>query len=273
MNNIVSVYGNNYYRDNFINYILKNRHMADKRVAKHMVDDFLESEVTMKTPDHLLAPKLADLLNFVYPRLDIKNRAFERGNIVTEILHKFNIKPKALLDIGAGDGSITAEVAKKFSIPKKYTIGVELEKIKNDKIKSILPSDVKNLPSGKFELIMSFMSLHHISDLDSILNEITRLITTGGVFVIREHDCSMETNPLLVKYLHSLHAIIYAEEAHKGVDTPENYDKLYSAIKYRSKSDWVKLITDKGFTSVYEHTYPGNNPQRIFHMAFRKNKN
>ena len=110
-------------------------------------------------------------------------------------LKLYNLKD-CLVDVGCGSGNLIIQVAKKY--PSLDLIGVDLsseilelakkkvvENNLNEKIVFKIGS-VENLPfpDKSVDFILSTLSLHHWEDPKQAFEEIFRVLTDGGVFLI-----------------------------------------------------------------------------------------
>jgi trans-aconitate 2-methyltransferase len=102
-----------------------------------------------------------------------------------------------VLDIGSGDGKLTARIAEKVS--KGYVIGLDksdsmvsfavrnFQKMKNLQFILLDAQDrdfYENHPQT-FDLVVSFTVLHWVKDQDTVLQGIRRVLKPGGKFYIR----------------------------------------------------------------------------------------
>jgi ubiquinone/menaquinone biosynthesis C-methylase UbiE len=116
--------------------------------------------------------------------------------IANEIIKLIPLKKEMMaLEYGAGTG-ITSFLLKDYL--KEITLmdnSSEMVRVINDKIKS---SKVKNLKTlnfnletdeykdGKFDLIFTQMVLHHVTDIDKIINTFHQLLNPNGYLVIAD---------------------------------------------------------------------------------------
>ena len=87
------------------------------------------------------------------------------------------------------------------------------------------------LVDNQVDLVTSFVTFHHVSELQTILAELVRILRVGGYLIIREHDCENKQS-LSAKYLNFVHAIMmiagvgeFADSQHAKNDDYENGDK------------------------------------------------
>lgn len=136
-------------------------------------------------------------------------KSFDIRNI-QEILESFSAKEFiSIIDIGCGDGYLTAS---RFGNLKNVSIlGIDInpEAIENAKINSPLNFKflVKDLAKdnlddlGTFDIAFSANALHHIKNPKNVIQNIWNKINPGGYFIIRTFDDSSKisypTHPAL----------------------------------------------------------------------------
>jgi len=141
------------------------------------------------------------------------------------------------------------------------------------------------LVDNQVDLVTSFVTFHHVSELQTILAELVRILRVGGYLIIREHDCENKQS-LSAKYLNFVHAIMmiagvgeFADSQHAKNDDYENWDKqkmdiieYTKSIRYRSCSEWNKELNNVGFRHRATLRYGANgseNPQNLFYAVYR----
>ncbi len=150
----------------------------------------------------------------------------ERAKIFAKEINNF-IKPKGVmkaLEFGCGTGLLSYELKEAFdSITlvdnSQGMIEVLQEKIKNENIKNFVPVYLnlleEDLNQNDFDVIYTLMTLHHIVDLDKVLQIFNSMLKANGYFCIAD----------LVKEDGSFHSDSSTFNGHNGFDK----DKL-SAI-------------------------------------------
>ncbi len=99
----------------------------------------------------------------------------------------------SILDIGAGTGLLTELIAKKFSNAQITLIDISAEmlciaqeRLKKYKGISFQVADYsKNFPVQKYKLIVSSLSIHHLSDKDKkkLFKKIKKSLQQNGIFI------------------------------------------------------------------------------------------
>ena len=64
---------------------------------------------------------------------------------------------------------------------------------------NFLPADATDLPfkNSEFDLVLSFMVMHHISNWKKAFEEIDRVLKPGGIFIIRDLSFSKVTSKVI----------------------------------------------------------------------------
>lgn len=168
------------------------------------------------------------------------------------------------LDVGCGDGTITAEFSK--LIGAKNVGGLEIGKYDNPAIKyTYITPDTVKLPQddGTYDLITAYMSLHHIKQLPAIFAELCRVLKPGGIFFIKEHDCWSAMDAMLIDIEHNI--FIYGNN--------ETQDRDPHIYHHRNCWSWIKFFEAAGFECLGANYYattvrPDISPTRAFWAIF-----
>jgi 2-polyprenyl-3-methyl-5-hydroxy-6-metoxy-1,4-benzoquinol methylase len=271
------VWNSDKYRHAFIKYITKSlysKKLVDK--ISHTINNYLATD----TIDNLAAiSAIKEIINKA--QLGRKNGAGEtRTRERLRILNKFIKRPiRTYCDIGCGDGRLTNNICKELGNP--YTIGIDMYPV-NDSIGPIqiingqLIGKVGNIHYAqntsleginiKFDLITSFMTLHHIEPqyLLQTLLFARNALDADGILLIREHDCtSKKSDKKIDDEFEALNSFL---------DLIHLYNNDTSFCQFRSANEWVTLMSKVGFKLHKIIFYDEPNPQRIFHASFVKVK-
>lgn len=260
MYNIISVCKDKSLREYFIKYCLKNRIVHNISSAKNILGKFIISNISTKPSDYILGPKIVQFLDDLYPTKTILYRADERCVMLRNILGELSFRPDSLVDIGCGDATITLSIANIFNIPYDSLFGIDIFPPVSTRIQTMHPDGIKDIPDKSINLVVAFMSLHHIHNVYIVLDQVSRILTPGGIFFVREHDCG-RNNKTLKRFLYSIHSIINSS---RSAHFP------WDCGAYKSKINWISTIELCGFRFVHEYVYPEKNPQKIINLTFRK---
>jgi len=149
------------------------------------------------------------------------------------------------LDIGCGDGRKTTLISKIFNIKKDNVYGTDIEvwgpyksnKKFNFDFKYILKNEKLDYPDNTFHFITCILTLHHIKNLDVIINEIYRILKPNGIFVLIEHDILNYMDNLIVDIQHTFFAFLY--------DKNKNYIKTPYYSNYFNNMEFEYIFTHK----------------------------
>jgi SAM-dependent methyltransferase len=154
--------------------------------------------------------------------------------------------------------------------------------------------------SGRVDLITSFVTFHHIDQLETTLREIVRILRPGGYLIVREHDCKNE-HALRAKYLNFVHAIMMIAKVGEFANSSSNHNtknenalhdddennantwltqkssiiEYTRSIHYRTCDEWQKKFECAGFhhcATLYYGADGSNNPQKLFYAVYQLDK-
>jgi len=127
---------------------------------------------------------------------DYSRHSSAQAKWASEILAKLELKgDKQILDIGCGDGKITAEVAR--SVPRGRVVGLDSSPEMIDFARKRFPAEA--IPQLRFQLgdartldfheefdsVISFASLHWVIDHRPVLVGICRALRSGGRMILQ----------------------------------------------------------------------------------------
>lgn len=165
-----------------------------------------------------------------------------------EIVNEATSKGGRYLDVGAHDGSITAEVADEFGFDKKNVYAIDVKIVPG--APGVSEFDGVNLYyADKFFTLVSFYQvLHHVRDLQ-LLEDVSRCTKPGGYLIIREHNKpNNDANNAFLKLAELEHAI-YDVVIMGEYNTYDEFMRSYYA-KYKSKYEWSQILDNHGFKFV-----------------------
>jgi len=106
------------------------------------------------------------------------------------VLSLVDYNPNSLLiDLGCGDASFTSKLMHKVGANKAW--GVDRPRINYEKNIDIIPADLnKPLPiePGKFDVVCASQIIEHLSDTDTFLEEIHRILKPNGYLIISTNN-------------------------------------------------------------------------------------
>ncbi len=210
-----------------------------------------------------------------YPNNESHNRSMARVIDIHDIYRQIKGKkiPASYLDIGCSRGTITSLLTNSMKIQSAHAIdiiditnlhGIEYKQVSENE--SALP-----YPDENFDLITCLMSLHHIKNIESYINEIYRCLSPNGIIIIQEHDAQDFDDYIFLDILHGLYSMSWCK---MGEQEDPHFCRNYSAQYYSKKhlnmlfkkSGFVKLeIESKKYDSI-----PRNNLFNNYWAVYRK---
>ncbi len=169
------------------------------------------------------------------------------------LLEKETFKPP-ILEVGCGDGIVSSLLFKN----KKGIIDIgidldrsELKRAEKTKIyKKLIQADITNteFASNSFNTIFTNGVLEHIPDLESALNEISRLLKKDGKLITTSPTDNYGRLLFYSRILNFLHLGFLGNTYAKTINTFFCHKHLYEAPK------WKQILERKGFRLV-KYTY------------------
>ena len=185
---------------------------------------------------------------------------------------------KTYLDVGCGDGTITAAIGKHLRLKKDAIIGVDVdawaghshgdETSQDIDFRPIKTSGTIPVESNTIDFVTANMVFHHIPDDDLIktLDDINRCMKDGAILFLREHDSPNHMIDSLVNIEHGIF-----EVAIEKLSDVKKFQESYFG-RYKSSRDWIQLLSMFGFEQIGD-IIARPKGTRPFIAAFRKNKN
>lgn len=186
------------------------------------------------------------------------NRNAERISHLTKLLDAAGAKPASILDVGCGNAEITDEIAKILNIRRVYGVDVypESEFVRTGNVAYSQVCDEKiRVANNVVELVCCFMSIHHFDHFDKMMNEILRVMCSGGYLFIREHDVPPK-NMTLKNML---------DEKHKQYP-----DHPGGIINYWGRAELQAELESRGLQYMGSSDYQTYNPQAIYYSLYKK---
>lgn len=174
------------------------------------------------------------------------------------------------LDFGCGKGLITRSISARLDHPETHCVEVtkypEHSNLGNSVAFTYTDSKLP-FPDNTFDLITAFMSLHHVKDLKTVLEEIRRTLRPGGVLFIKEHDCWSAGDAMLIDIEHQIFAHCVDRKPLKDV-----YDTEYTC-HFINRWGWEKLLAPLEFRDgdfYYSNVSARQSATRAFWGVFIK---
>jgi hypothetical protein len=111
-------------------------------------------------------------------------------------------------------------------------------------------------------MLTMMQGLHHLPQalLPTFLFEVSRVLKPGGIFIVREHDCSDELLPML-DIAHSVFNVL------TGVSAKEEASEIRA---FRPVNDWVQIIESHGLRNTQLYEIQVDDPTVDVMMCFYK---
>ena len=110
-----------------------------------------------------------------------------------------------VLEVGCGAGMLANYLTEKYQMtvagtdvdPEQIELAKEYQK-GNNRL-NFFPADATDLPlkNSEFDLVLSFMVMHHITNWKKAFEEINRVLKPGGIFIIKDLSFSKITSNIL----------------------------------------------------------------------------
>lgn len=187
----------------------------------------------------------------------------KKDRTVSMLPSKF--KPKKYLDFGTGEQMVGEVIASHYGLDANSAFGVDVIDIKNTKNMSFMKysGDVRDkdmlsflqLDKGKFDLITSFMVLHHIQNIGPVPEFLFNSMNNGGYLIIKEHDANNKDIIVAIDIEHTIFDMMVDGES------PKDYHNGNTMIKghtgdYKSRKQWDDMFEKVGFKKVNIMTDP-----------------
>jgi ubiquinone/menaquinone biosynthesis C-methylase UbiE len=262
------------------------------KATKEQIDDILDRCLKKKLTSAVALNELCDINargSMVVARnptisKEKSDHTYEENRVAARIcdLEPFeqqlkDAKITSYLDIGCGNGTITAALGSHFGLKPDKIYGADIpnwaghehkqESAPGFTFKTIdIASDTYSIPmeSGSCQLVSLLMVLHHVKDdiLPLMFREVSRILAPGGLVLVREHDSPNEMVDSLINIEHGIFEVVL-EELTDG----ESFGKNYYG-KYRTKREWRSMFANFGFTHLATTKHSG--ATRGYYSLFKR---
>lgn len=227
-----------------------------------------KSAIDMKNIDSLITKKLFEVDKKL--KQSVNNPLYEYFKLVKKILG--NDLYGTILEIGAGNGILTCQMAKIKGVNRIYALDYSrncVEKLMPYVIKKfnlseneqnlIFPvigsfNDIK-LPDNSVDFVIAWISLHHSEDRERTLKEIYRVLKVNGYLIALEKaHPNTYTNRMLNKELNKG----YDFSLLNGYDPSKKYTRRMNSEHTPILAEWEYLLAKCGFNNkVFLFQYGG----------------
>lgn len=162
------------------------------------------------------------------------------------------------MDIGCGNGTITAAIGSYLGLKKENIIGVDVEQWAGHTHASEVSKEITFRPiktagelpieSNSIDFVSANMVFHHIDDdiLMKTMNDIRRCMKDDGLFFLREHDSPNKMIDGLINIEHGLFQVALEKKS-----SAAEFQSTYYG-KYKPMRDWINFMALYGFDIVGE---------------------
>lgn len=216
-----------------------------------------------------------------YPNNENYGRSLSRVIDVQQLLTSLtpSLYIHKYVDIGCSEGGITSELGKALGCGKENVYGLDIippEKSIHkhhfqykqiDANSCVLPFD-----NNSVCFVTAIMCLHHIQQSENYIHEVFRILKSGGVLIIQEHNTESLNDKIKLDILHGMYCLVWAKEGNQEDPQFCNNFKAW----YKSKDTWNTMILAAGFQqciipqSVKYKSIPRNNIHSNFWAMYRK---
>lgn len=261
--------------------LLKSR--TDGKISPRDISKIIENVVEKKLNSAQALDALAAIVSKQHEEKKRGSNEYEAARKQARIrdIQKFSglfdvISIDTYLDVGCGDGTITAAIGQTlFKLDKENIIGIDVESWAGHEhassvdesitFRKIEEPGVFPVESNSIDVITVNMVLHHIPDdaLEQTMSEIHRCLKKQGIIFFRDHD---SPNHMVDSLINIEHGIF--EVALEQLSTGDEFQKTYYG-RYKPKRDWVDLFEVFGFSPVGDPIIR-KDKTRPFTVAFQK---
>lgn len=189
----------------------------------------------------------------------ISGRARSRVRDISKYINIYAPQPGQYLDIGCADGSITKAIGMNLHATEIY--GTDLQNTLNPDYDVIFVKDYNEIFNNSMKVITALMTLHHIENIQGILEQISRMLIPGGIFILREHAFTNSASVGIVMVEHIVYDYVLADgDFEKVLET----NRLYP----RTKQEMINGLVNVGLELIEE--WEPNSVDYAYYAVFRK---
>jgi hypothetical protein len=232
------------------------------------IKNIIESNLNTKNSDKKIIEGLRNLVKIPETAYNADaniGRAMRKYHYIKNQLH--GIRVYGMLDYGGGVGDAAFAIGRKIlKLPAEKTFVIDIDEFAGIKyeprpdITFIHYNDMDKMQS-KVELITISHVMHHIDNVlyPKIINMFDRVLSTNGIIVLYEHECSHNNMAPIINLEHCLYDVVNS----KKMTYKEFVNTFYA--KYLSTEKWEAV-----FSKYFKPTkiIKLNNADNSFYMFF-----
>jgi len=206
-----------------------------------------------------------------FPEEEEKSSSTREMSRLRDVLSLYPGSPDKYLDLGGGDGKISSVIGKHFKLSSKDIVCADIDawwdedRTEEEDITYVKLAEGKTLPfdDEEFSLVTCFQSLHHMKNVNLVIDELYRIVKKRGYVVIREHDCEDNYTKVLIDVEHAIFENILKDFSKDFVDHYHG--------DYKSKVVWSDMFQKSGFSFNGKYTMKyKNNPTKYYYAVYQK---
>lgn len=290
--NIRRVWSNKTSRKIFLDIISGTQLRKCKQVKRLLVRLMNEMMADDRLTDELI---YARCFKFIHQDLspDMRSkiqhkenyRNVNRANKICQLVARhLGRPPQSILDIGCDDGAITSLVGSMLKLPPSAIHGCDIIAAPPSTQSFVYHmTSAEQVQTGELscqnavhDVVYALMSLHHIHNAMGTLAEIHRVLKPGGLFIIREHDCTNEDYAAVLDVIHGFYSMVWSNPKEKCCFKDEFWSRYWTASALHghiSNCGFERLLTTHDASAnVFPTYYKGRivNPLKYYYSVYRK---
>lgn len=259
---------NNCLKHNLVTKISKIRNLFYAFFDKEFTEELIGFILKTNAKDDVIIEYVLKNKSNTAEKNKIKNICNNWSYIIEYIVLKYtkinpmtidNLKKFKYIDVGCGSGNKTNKISKELKLNEKNVFGADIStwgpynqkkydhkfnfiKIKNEKI---------DIESNSFDFVTCILMLHHVKNLDVLLEEIKRILKPNGILLIIEHNNYDDYDNLILDILHMLYGYLY-DKNNRYLSNPD-YAKYYNSFMWNfilNKKNFKLIETNPLFTEL-----------------------
>jgi ubiquinone/menaquinone biosynthesis C-methylase UbiE len=191
------------------------------------------------------------------------------SKIILDEINKEKIKLINILDFGCGECKKIKSFGNLLNLKEIYACDIkswgpyEKNRQINKSINFSFFEKDKKLPyeDNFFSILYCSFVLHHVENIDFILQEFARIVKPGGFLIILEHDCWTDYDNMLIDLEHTFFEYKKSEDKYNYAKYYNYLEWDYILLKYNFeyiKAEYIsydinyKIKSDRSFYGIYK---------------------
>ncbi len=194
-----------------------------------------------------------------------KNSTVRQYQPFTERAQKFEGTPLTFVDIGCGDGEALVLIGKQIKATR--VICCDVEDVRTNKTSEFVLVSV-NTPlmfaDNSVQIVSIFHTLHHMIDAEFRLRDIARILASGGLLFVKDHDVVTPEDSQNVTFEHFAYSIGEGKATLRNKHDYNTIEPMY----YYSEEQVTKYLEHIGFVRIYLYKY--TNATKTYNAIYEK---